>query len=384
VAQQAGRIEDRIPTFVNRAATATDARVDWMAPADRPFQLKEPTEPFSITVIRGDPNDPVMRGFATTLDEYLENQHALAFIVLKDNQIVYERYLHGTRPEDGLWSMSVAKSVTSVLFGIALEEGLIDSVDDPVTKYLPSLANSAAYRDATLRHVLLMATGVNEDFPRIGGIGNGSASSTETPSFLEFAASLPSDNPPGTVFRYQNVNTQVLGIVLEKVTGMSISEYAEEKIWKKIGAERQGAWVTGKKQQNTCVYSCLQATLRDYARFGLMAMYGGELGGTRVVSREWIQESTTPPPFATPSWNDDGTCQQGYAYQWWLPCERNGTFRANGTRGQAIYIDPANGIVIAQFGAWPDNTPELHNERATFFRAIANQASRRATRSSGD
>ena len=361
-------IEERIPRFVNRDLTAEESRVDWMARADRPFPLREPTAPFGLTYVH--------RGQTYTLDDYLRRSDALGFIVLRDDQILYERYLHGVGPMDRHLSMSVAKSVVSVLFGIAVDEGSIRSVDEPVTRYLPSLATSG-YRDATLRDVLHMATGV--DFDEEYGNADSDiaalsrANRTGEPSFVEYAATLPTLTPPGTVFRYQSVNTQVLGLVLEEVTGMPLARYAEEKLWTKIGAQNEAFILTGERQVSTCAYSCLYASLRDYARFGLMAMRGGELGGTRVVSRDWIRASSTPAPFAEPQASADGGCRRGYGYQWWIPCADPGVFQAVGINGQSIWIDPSRRVVIAQFSAWPQAgaSPEHRGERELVFQAIA-------------
>ena len=360
-------IEERIPRFVNRDLIAEDSRIDWIGRADRPFPLREASAPFTLTYVH--------QGRTYTLDDYLRRSDALGFIVLEDDQIIYERYLHGVGPMDRHLSMSVAKSVVSVLFGIALDEGLIRSVDDPVTRYLPSLGTSG-YRDATLRDVLHMATGVdfNEEYgnPDSDIAALSRANRTGEPPFGEFAASLGSENPPGTVFRYQSVNTQVLGVVLEEVTGMPLARYAEEKLWRRIGTQNEAFIITGEAQVSTCAYSCFYASLRDYARFGLMAMRGGEIGGTRVVSSAWIRDSSTPAPFAEPRPDGAGGCRRGYGYQWWIACGTEGAFQAVGINGQSIYVDPSRRVVIAQFSAWPQAgaSPEQRGERLVVFQAI--------------
>jgi hypothetical protein len=207
------------------------------------------------------------------------------------------------------------------------------------------------------------------------------ATRTGMPTFAEFAASLPSEAQPGTAFHYQSVNTQVLAMLLEKATGVPLNQYGEEKLWKKIGTEHDAYFVTGEKQQGICAYSCFYATLRDYARVGLMAMRGGELGGTRVVSRDWIRASSTPPPFARPRRDQSSNNPiRGYGYQWWIPYgeEQDGSFQAVGIRGQAIYVNPAKRIVIAQFSAWPSASarPEHRGESNTLFRAVVDALSK--------
>jgi CubicO group peptidase (beta-lactamase class C family) len=184
--------------------------------------------------------------------------------------------------------------------------------------------------------------------------------------------SVPSAGPPGTEFRYQSVNTQILAMVLEAATGLRLNDYAGRKLWQRMGAESDAYFLTGVDQPGICAYGCFHATLRDYARFGLMSLRGGELGGTRVVSEAWMREATTPPSFAQPTISADGTCSNGYAYQWWIPCGPPGAFRAIGINGQSIFIDPASEVVIAQFSAWPQASisAERRGEDVAVFEAI--------------
>ena len=203
-------------------------RLDWVHKSGQVFRLKEPTAPFSLTYTVSDKS--------YSLDDFLRQGDVLGFLVMKDNQIIYERYLHDATPDDRFLSMSISKSVVSVLFGIALEEGKIHSVDDPVTQYLPYLQDSA-YKDASLRNLLQMASGIqfNEDYldPKadvhrvIFDLIRGGE------PFKEVAVALKSEGKPGTEFHYQSINTQMLGLILEKVTGTPLNKYAEEKLWKK-------------------------------------------------------------------------------------------------------------------------------------------------------
>jgi CubicO group peptidase (beta-lactamase class C family) len=369
-------VEQRVPRFVNRVETDPNSRADWVKPADRPFPLGTATDPFSITYTH--------QGRTFTLDDYFQRTDVLGFLVLKDGRTVFERYLHGTGPADRYLSMSVSKSVVSVLVGAAVDEGRIGSVNDPVVKYVPRL-KSSGYRDATILDVLHMATGVqfSEEYgSAASGIGQLSAASrTGSPTFEEFAASLPSEQRPGTKFNYQSINTQVLALVLEHATGVALNVYAEQKLWKKIGTESGAYFLTGKSQAGICAYGCFYATLRDYARFGLMAMKGGILGDQRVVSERWIGDSATAAAFAEPSTDQTtGQCRRGYGLQWWIPCGRpgDGAFQAVGINGQAIYVNPARRVVIAQFSAWPQASasPEIRGEGNTVFDAIVDRLGR--------
>ena len=361
-------IADRIPQLVN-TNELDGYRIDWVDKADRPFPLRPASEPFTVTYQHD--------GQTHTLDDYWARTDVLAFLVLKDDQIVVEEYFHGTGPRDRYASMSIGKSLLSVLVGIAIEEQRIRSVDDHVVTYLPYLKNSG-YRDVTLKNLLRMASGVDfreaymepdSDFGRLN-----LAHSDGTEPFSEFAATLEPDVEPGTTFRYQSVNSQVMSLVLEKATGVRLPQYTEEKLWKKIGAESAAYYFTGEKQPETCGYGCFYATARDFARFGLMAMQGGTLGRVRVVPAAWMRESSTPSPFAVPRVDDETRApRNGYGYYWWVPLGDDRAFLGIGIRGQALYMNPAKGVVIAQFSAWPraGSSPAQRGERNILFDAIA-------------
>ncbi len=323
-------------------------RLDWIRKPSQKFALKEPAASLSLSYTNN--------GKTATLDEYLEQADVLGFIVLKDDQVVFEKYLHGAAPEDRFLSMSVEKSIVSVLFGTAVDEGKI-KVDDPVTKYFPDLANGA-YKNCTLKNLLQMAAGIefNEDYldPKADVhrflfdlIKGGEP-------FRQIAVGIKSERDPGTAFHYQSINTQILGQVLEKATGVPLNKYAEEKLWKKIGAQSDAFTYESEKQPEICAFGCFNATLRDYARFGLMAMHSGELGGKRIVSEAWMRESLTAPPFNRPRIDEKtGRPATGYGYQWWLLPGDDHAFQAIGIYGQNIYVNPAKHVVIAQFSALP-------------------------------
>jgi CubicO group peptidase (beta-lactamase class C family) len=323
-------------------------RLDWVHKPVTPFALKEAAAPFSLTYS--------VDGKSSTLEEYLEQADVLGFLVLKDNQVIYEKYLHGASVDDRFLSMSVGKSVLSVLFGTAVDESKI-RVSDPVTKYLPYLADGA-YKDCTLKDLLQMASGIefNEDYvdPKADVhrmlfdlIRGGEP-------FHQIGVGIHSERKPGTAFHYQSINSQILSLVLEKATGVALNKYAEERLWKKIGAQSDAFFYESKNQPEICAFGCFNATLRDYARFGLMAMHDGELSGNRVVSAAWMKESTTPPPFNHPRLDEKtGTPRTGYGYQWWLMYGPDHAFTAIGIYGQSIYVNPAKHVVIAQFSAFP-------------------------------
>jgi CubicO group peptidase (beta-lactamase class C family) len=349
-------------------------RTDVVKRGDRVYPLKEPKASFSVTYKFG--------GKQYSFDDYLRREDVTGFLVLHDNQIVAERYLHGANHDSRFVSQSVAKSILSILIGAAVDEGKIHSVNDPIVRYLPYLSKSG-YRDVTIKEALQMSTDVDysEDYrnPKSGAALIGAALITGTPTFKDFAASIgPSSKKSGTAFQYQSVNSQVLGLLLERVTGERLNIWAENKLWKKIGAQRDAFFYESTKQPDTCAFACFNATLRDYGRVGLMMLNKGKLGGTRVISESWVHDSTTPDaPYLMPKppgANDQPTT--GYAYQWWVPYSTEGVFEAEGIFGQMIYVNPARHVVIVQTSAWPDAVVgRLDFESSVLMDKVARQVS---------
>lgn len=329
---------------------------DWIRRSGPVFALREPSAPFSGSYTYANQRH--------TLDEYFVRNYVMGFVVLHDNQILLEKYFHGADRESRFLSNSVSKSFTSVLVGAAIAEGKIKSVDDPVVKYLPWLQASSGYRDTTIKNLLEMASGVkfDEEYTNPNAeIGRyASALLQGEPSFHDLALSIKAKAKPGTKFEYQTINTQVLGMTLEAATGQPLNHYAEEKLWSKIGPEDDAFLFRSRKQAQTCAGSALNVRVRDYARFGLMAMYGGALGGQRVVPEAWIKASTQPQDkVLQPRPNGPSDHQNfGYGYQWWLLYDDDGSFAALGIYGQTIYVNPRRHVVIAQTAAWPEPDPD--------------------------
>ncbi len=333
-------------------------RLDPVHKGARVYALKRPAESFSAAY--------EWQGTVHTLDDYFQRTFVLGFLILHGNQIVLEKYFHDADRESRFLSNSVAKSIVSVLVGRAVEDGKIHSVNDPVVRYLPYLASSG-YKDATIKNVLQMSSGVKFDevylSPEsdIGRFGN--ALLQGGVSFRDFAASLKPKQKPGTAFEYQSVNTEVLGLLLEQATGKPLHQNIEDALWKKIGVESDAFLYRGPKQPDECAFGCFNATLRDYGRFGLMALGGGKLNGERVVSEAWMRESTRPDEqFLQPSAANGNL---GYAYQWWVPANTEGAFMAMGIYGQMIYVNPKRQVVIVQTSAW-----KLPDEDASWAESV--------------
>jgi CubicO group peptidase (beta-lactamase class C family) len=331
-------------------------RQDWIHRSGPAFALREPITPFSASYTYANQQ--------YTLDQYFDRNYVVGFIVLHDNQILLEKYFHGANRESRFLSNSVSKSFTSVLIGAAIADRKIKSVDDPVVKYLPWLKDSSGYRDTTIKNLLEMSSGVQFDEQYTNTHADilryVSALLHGDPSFHDLALSIKTKIKPGTKFEYQTINTQVLGMTLEAATGKTLNQYAEEKLWSKIGPDGDAFYFRSKNQPQTCAGSALNVRLRDYARFGLMAMYGGTLGVMQVVPESWIKESTEPQgKVLQPQPTEPNDHQNfGYGYQWWLLDNDDGAFAAMGIYGQTIYANPKRHVVIVQTAAWPLPDPD--------------------------
>jgi CubicO group peptidase (beta-lactamase class C family) len=345
-------------------------RTDWIKKANFVYPLREPARKWTT--------DYTFHNSRYSLDDYFKRNFVTGFLVLHNDQIIMEKYFHEADRNSRFVSQSLSKSIVSILVGAAVEEGAIKSVEDPVTKYLPYLSESG-YRNATVKNLLQMSTGVdyseNYKDPKSGAALIGAALLTGNPSFERYAQSIqPTNTPPGAKFEYQSINTQVLGLLLEKVTRKRLSVYAQEKLWSKIGAESDAFFYESKKQPNTCAFACFNATVRDYARVGLMMRQGGALGKQRVLSNTWVHNSTTPDaPYLKPKPGGPGG-GYGYAYQWWVPPGNDGVFMGLGIYGQCIYVNPARHVVIVQTSAWPEPvSSQLEEEQGAVFDKIGRE-----------
>ncbi len=288
--------------------------------------------------------------------DLLQETWTTGLIVIKDDRIRFEEYYLGNT-EDALHiSWSVGKSFVSALVGIAIKEGHIQSIKQPVSDLVPELKGSG-YHGVLLKDVLQMSSGVRFDedyanfFSDINRMGRVVALGR---SINEFAASLETQRKPGTYHHYVSMDTQVLGMVLHAATGKKPSEYLEEKIWKKIGMQSNAKWLVDDLNMEL-VFGTLNVTLRDYARFGRLYMNHGKWNGRQIVPRQWVIDSVTPDaPHLMPGDNSESNTPMGYGYQWWIPETPRNDFMALGVYGQYIYINPEKRVVIVKNSADPN------------------------------
>jgi CubicO group peptidase (beta-lactamase class C family) len=313
----------------------------------------------------------VLRGEGKGLDGFLRETDTRAFVVVHGDRVVRERYFGGSTRESLQTSFSVAKSFVSTLVGIAIDEGLIGSVDDRVTDYLPELAaRDPRFQRITLRDLLTMSSGIRY---REGGFPWPFGDDTYTyygVDLREVALNRTRiAQPPGIAWQYNNYHPLLLGLVLERTTGASVSEFMARRLWQPLGAEADASWnLDSERSGFEKMESGLNARAVDYARFGLLFLHDGEWNGRRIVSKHWVLEATGA---GKPT---DQAYYHGYRYFWWLDLDRPGRFYALGKYGQYIYVAPDADAVVVRLGRdWGvDNVTWLST-----LRQVADQLARR-------
>jgi CubicO group peptidase (beta-lactamase class C family) len=293
-------------------------------------------------------------------DHFLEENHTQAFIVIQDGKILYENYFNDTQRDSIVTSFSVAKSFTSALIGKAIEEGHIRSVDDPITTYLPELAQrDPRFSAITIRHLLSMASGLEYQANRPLVLNGDDPLTTYFPDQRKLA--LENTNireAPGLHFLYNKYHPQLLGMILERTTGMSVTNYLQTRIWNPLGMEFGGSWsVDSETSDFEKMESGVNARAIDFAKFGVLFLNGGVWQGKQVISKAWVDESTQPEARNDYSayYPEQVTVMPGkgyYKYMWWGMEREDGTydFAARGDKGQYIYISPSKKLVIVRNG----------------------------------
>ena len=287
-------------------------------------------------------------GESFSFGEFVQRPEHVGLLVVQDGRVLYEAYANGNDASSRWISFSVTKSITSMLIGAAIQDGYIESVDEPLVRYLPRLRGSG-YEGVTIANLLQMASGVrwNEDYEdpdsdvaRAGG-SNGM-------SLARYMAELPREHEPGEAFNYNTGETNLVGQLLRSAIGNNASTYLEAKIWQPFGMEHDANWVISPDSLAELGGCCLSMTLRDYARVGMFALAEGQLDdGSRVLPAGWMDASTAA-----------SSSQDGYGYSWWLADDHS--YAANGIFGQIIQVDPSSNSVIAIHSNTPTAVGSKH------------------------
>jgi CubicO group peptidase (beta-lactamase class C family) len=290
------------------------------------------------------------------LDEFLAETGTQAFIVIQDDNILYEKYFNGIERDSIVTSFSTAKSFTSALVGAAIADGLIHSVDDPITDYLPELAErDPRFSAITIRDLLRMSSGIH--YLETGFINGDDAKTYYYPDLRSLALDETRiEGAPGEVFLYNNFHPLLLGLILERATGTTVAGYLQEKIWQPLGMEYHASWSLDERGFEK-MESGINARAIDFARFGRLFLNHGNWQGTQVLAADWVAESTAPDAEQAPAGyyaNMPGFSEQGgyYQYMWWGIRREDGSydFTAHGKYGQYIYVSPDKKLIIVRNG----------------------------------
>jgi CubicO group peptidase (beta-lactamase class C family) len=274
-------------------------------------------------------------------DKYLEDNKTVAFLIIKNDTIQYEKYFKGYDKESIVPSFSMAKTITSILIGCAIDEGLIKSVDEPITNYVPELKKNE-FDKVTIKHLLQMTSGIKFNESYLSPFGD-AASFYYGTNLRKKIGKMKLKTDPGKKFEYVSGNTQLLGLVLERsLKEKTITSYLQEKIWTPLEMEYDASWSIDRKNNGLeKTFCCLNASTRDFAKIGRLYKNKGNWNGKQIVSQKWVEESTKLD-------TSEGSANF-YQYQWWLPTP-NEDFMAEGFLGQFIYVNPKKDLIIVRLG----------------------------------
>jgi CubicO group peptidase (beta-lactamase class C family) len=275
-------------------------------------------------------------------DEYLAYTNTTAFIVLHGDQLLYEAYYNGADRDSLQTSFSAAKSFTSTLVGIAIGEGFIESLDAPITDYLPELsARDPRFEEITIRHLITMTSGLrwerNESTPLSDDF-----ISYYSPDLRAAALEVEIVTSPGIEFLYNDYNPALVGMILERATGMTVSDYMETRLWQPMGAEGDGSWSLDSKQSGfEKMFVGVNGRAIDLIKLGWLFLNDGKNGENQVVPASWVEEATRIDTITDPA--------SFYQYYWWID-EEHQMYFAEGDKCQFIFVYPQAELVVARFG----------------------------------
>ncbi|MGB1558778.1 MAG: serine hydrolase domain-containing protein, partial [Oceanococcaceae bacterium] len=314
-------------------------------------------------------------GEQRSLEGFLQKVVGTGLLVIQGDRIVHEQYLNGGSDSSLFTSWSVAKSFVSTLVGMALGDGLIASLDDPISLYVPELLGSG-YEGVPIRHVLQMSSGVGFDetyndrfsdiqqfFVKVFILGQRAD---------DVVPRYGSEAPAGSVFHYISLDTQALGMLLRRVYQRPLVELLSERIWQPLGMEADAFWNVDRDAEGAMevAFCCLNARLRDYAKLGRLYLNDGVWEGQRLLPEGWVQAATTPGgPHLEPGASPYDYGPRGYGYQWWVPEGYEREYFAAGVWGQYIYVSEPDKLIIVRSSVDQAYRPNMA-ESIAVFRAI--------------
>jgi CubicO group peptidase (beta-lactamase class C family) len=360
--------------FDERVRVGSFSHLDSILPYNT---LKKPVAPVPLAAVSSTPKiEYRFEKQAFSLDDFLAHQRVTGFLLIKDGEVLAERYQYDRTATDRLVSHSMAKSIVSLAIAMALAEGKIASLDDPVVKYVPKLAGNP-YGDTTIRNMLRMASGVSFKEVYDGNDDNSKFNKIRVTqdSIAALRAFNTREVEQGAVFHYASNQTVALTLVLRAATGTSLSEYLTPRLWQPMGAEADATWIRTRDGTETGSGS-FNAVLRDFGRLGILLANDGAAGGRQIVPKEYLLDATDwhrQPDAFTPR---KATPYFGYGYQFWLFPGEKRRFALLGVYGQSIFVDPELKLVMVITAAAKNASvgkESLSRERDALWRGIVGQ-----------
>jgi CubicO group peptidase (beta-lactamase class C family) len=275
------------------------------------------------------------------IDDLLESNHTNSFIVIRNDTILYERYFNGAHADTIMPSFSIAKAFVSATTGVAHEEGYIKDVNQVVTEFLDGFKHDG-FNKVTIENLLNMRSGIKFSETYYNPFGH-AAKFYYGKDLQKYAYKLKVNKTPGTEYYYNSANPLILAMIIEKTTGKKFTEYFEEKIWSKIGAEYPATWnYDSEKHGMVKAFCCINAAPRDFAKFGRLYLNEGRMNGEQIIPADWVNHSM--------SIHNDSHDSEDYPYTYFWRVLDNGTVFAKGILGQYIFLDPEKDLIIVRFG----------------------------------
>ncbi len=272
-----------------------------------------------------------------SFEQHLINNKSLGLTIIRNDSILYEWYDKGFDTSSVMTTFSMAKSFVSLLVGIAIEEGKIKSADEPITTYIPELKDPA-FSKISIEHLLNMQSGIHFNESYYNPFGT-IAKFYYGKHLLKYVKRLKVDKDPGQGFDYKSLDTQLLGIIIERSTGQKLAHYFQEKLWQPLDMQYDASWSIDSKTGDTeKAFCCLNARILDFAKIGKMMLQKGKWGNEQIVPEEWVELCFKSKNYPS------------YSYQWWILNTPQNEIMAQGILGQYLYINPAKNIVIVRMG----------------------------------
>ncbi|NWF88408.1 MAG: serine hydrolase [Ignavibacteriaceae bacterium] len=275
------------------------------------------------------------------LDEVLVNNETIAFLVIKNDTLIYEKYFDEHTDSSISLSFSMAKSFLSILIGCAIDDGLIKSVEQPVTDFIPELKKNG-FDNVKIKHLLQMTSGM--DYKESDNPFGIHVKFYYGDNLEERLLNLELKEEPGKKFIYKSGENQLLGLILSRaIKPKTITAFMQEKLWEPLGMEYDGLYsLDNEKNGLEKTFCCMSAAAKDYAKFGRLFLNNGNWNGRQIISQNWVEQSTRIDTSEGSAWF--------YQYQWWLSTKESGAYLANGHLGQYVYVSPPNKLIIVRLG----------------------------------